>query len=137
MTVVDGGGAGLVAALVAPPIARRSAARARRPAWSGSGHRRRGYSGARWHGGREACARATAVRLGAAVYVITFASFLMLGARGLSCFRRDWLPLLIVSVIGIGGFTRLFVDVVSAQAAERPASVIGKRIESHFTPGFP
>jgi LytS/YehU family sensor histidine kinase len=56
--------------------------------------------------------------LGVAVYAITFASFLMLGARGLELFRRDWLPLLIVSVVGIGGFTRLFLDVVNAQTAE-------------------
>ena len=56
--------------------------------------------------------------LGAVVYAITFVSFLMLGARGVELFRRDWLPLLIVSVIGIGGFTRLFFDVVNAQAAE-------------------
>ena len=56
--------------------------------------------------------------LGAAVYVITFVSFLLLGPRGLELFMRDWLPLLIVSVVGIGGFTRLFVDVVNAQATE-------------------
>src|SRR5262249_26460509 len=50
--------------------------------------------------------------------VITLGSFFMLGARGLELFKRDWLPLLIVSVIGVGGFTRLFLDVVNAQAAE-------------------
>ena len=56
--------------------------------------------------------------LGVAVYLISFASFALLGARGVEPFKRDWLPLLFVSVVGIGGFTRLFVDVVSAQAAE-------------------
>ena len=33
-------------------------------------------------------------------------------------FARDWLPLLVVSVVGIGGFARLFTDVANAQAAE-------------------
>jgi len=59
-----------------------------------------------------------AFALGGAVYVITFASFLLLGARGLEMFARDWLPLLVVTVGGVGGFTRLFTDVANAQAAE-------------------
>src|SRR2546428_10127374 len=33
-------------------------------------------------------------------------------------FARDWLPLLVVTVGGVGGFTRLFTDVANAQAAE-------------------
>jgi LytS/YehU family sensor histidine kinase len=56
--------------------------------------------------------------LGGAVFVVTFASFLVLGAPGLEMFARDWLPLLVISVVGIGGFARLFMDVVNAQAAE-------------------
>ena len=56
--------------------------------------------------------------LGVAVYFITLSTFLLLGARGFELFKRDWLPLLFVSVVGIGGFTRLFVDVVNAQEAE-------------------
>ena len=52
------------------------------------------------------------------MFVVTFASFLVLGARGIEMFARDWLPLLLVSVVGIGGFARLFTDVANAQAAE-------------------
>jgi len=59
-----------------------------------------------------------AFALGGAVFVVTFASFLVLGARGIEMFSRDWLPLLVVSVVGIGGFTRLFTDVANAQVAE-------------------
>jgi len=119
ITLVEGGGAGLVAALVAAGY-RASLGGAGAPA---------GVVGLLATAGAATLALAWARRsggvrsrhgfvLGAAVYVITFASFLMLGARGVELFRRDWLPLLIVSVIGVGGFTRLFVDVVSAQAAE-------------------
>ena len=119
ITLVEGGGAGLVAALVAAAY-RASLGGAGAPA---------GVVGLLATAGAATLAlgwarRSGSVRsrhgfvLGAAVYVITFASYLMLGARGFELFRRDWLPLLIVSVIGIGGFTRLFVDVVSAQAAE-------------------
>jgi signal transduction histidine kinase len=119
ITLVEGGGAGMVAALVAAGY-RASLGGAGAPA---------GVFGLLATAGAATLALAWARRsggvrsrhgfvLGAAVYVITFASYLMLGARGVELFRRDWLPLLIVSVIGIGGFTRLFVDVVSAQAAE-------------------
>jgi hypothetical protein len=119
ITLVEGGGAGLVAALVASAY-RVSLGGAGAPA---------GVMGLLATAGAAALALAWARRsggvrsrhgfvLGVAVYVITFASFLMLGSRGLELFRRDWLPLLIVSVVGIGGFTRLFVDVVNAQAAE-------------------
>ena len=59
-----------------------------------------------------------AFALGGGVFVVTFASFLILGARGLEMFARDWLPLLVISVAGIGGFARLFTDVVNAQTAE-------------------
>ena len=59
-----------------------------------------------------------AFALGGAVFVVTFASFLVLGARGIEMFSRDWLPLLVVSVVGIGGFTRLFTDVANAHVAE-------------------
>jgi len=68
---------------------------------------------------REGGARSRhAFALGGAVFVVTFASFLTLGARGLEMFARDWLPLLVISVVGIGGFARLFTDVVNAQTAE-------------------
>lgn len=119
VTLVEGGGAGLVAALVAC-VYRISLGGAGAPA---------GVVGLLATAGAATVAlvwarRSGGVRsrhgfvLGGAVYVITFGSFLVLGAHGLELFRRDWLPLLIVSVIGIGGFTRLFVDVVNAQTAE-------------------
>jgi LytS/YehU family sensor histidine kinase len=59
-----------------------------------------------------------AFALGGAVFAVTFLSFLVLGARGIEMFSRDWLPLLVVSVVGIGGFSRLFTDVAGAQVAE-------------------
>jgi diguanylate cyclase len=72
-----------------------------------------------WWARREGGVRARhTFALGGAVFVVTFASFLVLGARGLEMFARDWLPLLVISVVGIGGFARLFMDVVNAQAAE-------------------
>ncbi|HKC98233.1 MAG TPA: LytS/YhcK type 5TM receptor domain-containing protein [Methylomirabilota bacterium] len=119
ITLVEGRGAGLVAALVAAAY-RASLGGAGAPA---------GVAGLLATAGAATLAlqwarRSGGVRsrhgfvLGAAVYVITLGSFFMLGARGLELFKRDWLPLLIVSVIGVGGFTRLFLDVVNAQAAE-------------------
>ena len=59
-----------------------------------------------------------AFALGGAVYVITFVSFALVGARGFELFARSWLPLLIISVGGIGGFARLFTDVANAGVAE-------------------
>jgi signal transduction histidine kinase len=40
------------------------------------------------------------------------------GERGIAIFTREWLPLLIISVGGVGGFSRLFIDVAGAMAAE-------------------
>ena len=119
ITLVEGGGAGLVAALVACAY-RISLGGAGAPAGvigllATAGAATLALVWARRSGGvrsRHGCV------LGVAVYLITFASFALLGARGVELFKRDWLPLLFVSVVGIGGFTRLFVDVVSAQAAE-------------------
>ena len=119
VTLVEGGGAGLVAALVACTYR----------IWLGGTGAPAGVIGLLATAGAATLALGWARRsggvhsrhgfvLGGAVYVITVGSFLLLGARGLELFRRDWLPLLIVSVVGIGGFTRLFVDVVNAQAAE-------------------
>src|SRR5881409_3621781 len=112
VTLVEGGWAGLVAALVAAGY---------RVWMGGSG----ALAGVLWllaTAGTAALALAWARRegrvrtrhafaLGAAVFVVTFASFLVLRARGIEMFSRDWLPLLVVSVVGIGGFTRLFTDV--------------------------
>src|SRR5262245_34848273 len=119
VTLVEGGWAGVVAALVAAGYR----------ASLGGGGAMAGVVGllatagvaaalvtwARRRGGVHA---GHAWALGGAVYVITFLSFLLLGARGVELFQRDWLPLLIVSVVGIGGFARLFTDVVQAEAAE-------------------
>lgn len=56
--------------------------------------------------------------LGAAVFVITWASFLLLGARGVALFAPVWLPFLLMSLVGIGVGARLFADVVASHAAE-------------------
>jgi signal transduction histidine kinase len=56
--------------------------------------------------------------LGAAAFVITWASFLVLGARGATLFASVWLPFLAMSVVGIGVGARLFVDVVASHLAE-------------------
>ena len=119
VTLVEGGWAGLIAALVAS---------AYRLTLGGTGAPA-GVAGLLGTAGAATLAvlwarRAGGVRsrhgfvLGVAVYFITLSTFLLLGARGFELFKRDWLPLLFVSVVGIGGFTRLFVDVVNAQAAE-------------------
>jgi len=94
ITLVEGGWAGLLAALVACALAL---------AWA----RRDGGVRARH-----------AFALGGAVYIITFVSFLLVGERGLAIFTREWLPLLIINVGGVGGFSRLFIDVAGAMAAE-------------------
>ncbi len=119
ITLVEGGGAGLVAALVACAyrisLGGAGASAGVMGLLATAGAATLALVWARRSGGvrsRHGCV------LGVAVYLITFASFLLLGARGVELFRRDWLPLLFVSVVGIGGFTRLFVDVVNAQAAE-------------------
>ncbi len=120
VTLVEGGWAGLVAALVASTY---------RALWLGGPGAPAGVLGLLATAGTASLALAWARRdggvrarhafaLGGAVYVITFASFLLLGARGLEMFARDWLPLLVVTVGGVGGFTRLFTDVANAQAAE-------------------
>ena len=119
VTLVEGGWAGLIATLVAS---------AYRFSLGGTGAPA-GVAGLLGTAGAATLAvlwarRAGGVRsrhgfvLGVAVYFITLSTFLLLGARGFELFKRDWLPLLFVSVVGIGGFTRLFVDVVNAQAAE-------------------
>ena len=119
ITLVEGSGAGLVAAVLAS-VYRASLGGAGAPAgvvglMATAGAATLALSWARRSGG---VGSRHGFVLGLAVYVITFGTFLMLGARGLELFRRDWLPQLIISVIGIGGFTRLFLDVVNAQAAE-------------------
>jgi LytS/YehU family sensor histidine kinase len=119
VTLVEGGRAGLAAAVVAS-IYRASLGGAGAPAGvvgllATAGVAMLALAWARRSGG---VSSRHGFALGAAVYVITFISFLLLGVRGLELFMRDWLPLLIVSVVGIGGFTRLFLDVVNAQATE-------------------
>ncbi|OLD37484.1 MAG: hypothetical protein AUI57_10740 [Candidatus Rokubacteria bacterium 13_1_40CM_2_68_8] len=120
VTLVEGGWAGLVAALVASIY---------RAVWLGGSGAPAGVLGLLATAGAATLALAWARRdggvrarhafaLGGAVYVITFASFLLVGARGLEILAREWLPLLIISVGGVGGFTRLFTDVADARAAE-------------------
>ena len=119
VTLVEGGRAGLVAAFVAAVYR----------LWLGGSGAPAGVLGLLATAGAAALALAWARRnggvrarhafaLGGAVYVITFATFLLVGTRGLELFARDWLPLLVVSVGGIGGFSRLFIDVANAGAAE-------------------
>jgi len=119
VTLLEGGWAGLIAALAAAAYR----------LWLGGSGAVAGVLGLLATAGTATLALAWARRaggvrarhafaLGGAVFLVTFASFLLLGARGLELFERDWLPLLVISVVGIGGFARLFVDVVDAQAAE-------------------
>lgn len=120
ITLVEGGWAGLIAALVACLY---------RVAWLGGSGAPAGVLGLLATAGASALVLAWARRdggvrarhaftLGFAVYGITFASFLLVGERGIAIFTREWLPLLIISVGGVGGFTRLFTDVAGAMAAE-------------------
>lgn len=120
ITLVEGGWAGLLAALMACFY---------RVAWLGGSGAPAGVLGLLATAGASALAlrwarhdggvRARhAFALGFAVYVITFISFLLVGQRGVAIFTREWLPLLIISVGGVGGFTRLFTDVAGAMAAE-------------------
>ena len=120
ITLVEGGWAGLLAALVACVY---------RVAWLGGSGAPAGVLGLLATAGASALALAWARRdggvrarhafaLGGAVYIITFVSFLLVGERGIAIFRREWLPLLIISVGGVGGFSRLFIDVAGAMAAE-------------------
>ena len=56
--------------------------------------------------------------LGAAVFVTTWASFLVLGTRGAALFASVWLPFLGMTLVGIGVGARLFADVVASHTAE-------------------
>jgi signal transduction histidine kinase len=54
-----------------------------------------------------------------AVWMITGASFLILGARGVGMFEPLWLDFLALSLIGVGAGAVLFGDVVNSVAAEK------------------
>src|SRR5207245_711485 len=58
-----------------------------------------------------------ALTLSLVVFVTTFASFALLGPRGLTLVERAWLPLLAISVVGTGVVARLFGDVVERAEA--------------------
>ena len=119
IALVEGGWAGLIAALVAAAyrlwlggtgagaglvgIFGTAAAAALVGAWT----RRAGRARLRH-----------TLTLSAAVYAITAASFVVLGARGLGLFAPVWLPVLILTVVGIGGVGRLLTDIADAQAME-------------------
>ena len=120
ITLVEGGWAGFIAALVACLY---------RAAWLGGSGAPAGVLGLLATAGASTLVLAWARRdggvrarhaftLGFAVYGITFVSFLLVGERGIAIFTREWLPLLIISVGGVGGFTRLFTDVAGSMAAE-------------------
>jgi len=120
ITLVEGGWAGLLAALVACVY---------RVVWLGGSGAPAGVLGLlatagasalvlRW-ARRDGGVRARhAFALGGAVYVITVVSFLLVGGRGFAILTHEWLPLLIINVGGVGLFTRLFTDVAGAMAAE-------------------
>ena len=120
ITLVEGGWAGLLAALVACVY---------RVVWLGGSGAPAGVLGLlatagasalvlRW-ARRDGGVRARhAFALGGAVYVITVVSFLLVGERGFAILTHEWLPLLIINVGGVGLFTRLFTDVAGAMAAE-------------------
>jgi signal transduction histidine kinase len=52
------------------------------------------------------------------VWLLSGASFLLLGRPGVQMLEPVWLPLLYLNVVGIGLVARLFAAVVAAQAAE-------------------
>jgi signal transduction histidine kinase len=120
ITLVEGGWAGLFAALVACVY---------RVVWLGGSGAPAGVLGLlatagasalvlRW-ARRDGGVRARhAFALGGAVYVITVVSFPLVGERGFAILTHEWLPLLIINVGGVGLFTRLFTDVAGAMAAE-------------------
>ncbi len=63
-----------------------------------------------------------ALALSVVVFLTTFASFALLDPGGLVLFGRAWLPLLAISVVGIGLVGRLFHDVVKhAEAVDAHA----------------
>ena len=70
---------------------------------------------------------AHSLALAAVTYVITAASFLSLGARGVRLFEDQWWALLAGDLIGIGLAARLFMDVIERdrrEAAEREAAAL-------------
>src|SRR5262245_66145867 len=110
ITLVEGGWAGLLAALVAC---------AYRVVWLGGSGAPAGVLGLLATAGASALVLAWARRdggvrarhaftLGFAVYVITFASFLLVGERGIAVFTRAWMPLLVNRLGGVGGLAVLF-----------------------------
>ena len=56
--------------------------------------------------------------LSLAVWLISAASFLILGSAGTAMLSPVWLPLLALHVVGIGLVARLFTEVVAARATE-------------------
>jgi signal transduction histidine kinase len=56
--------------------------------------------------------------LAAAVYAVTWASFLVLGERGAAMFAPVALHVFVLDLVGIGLVARLFADVVAGRAAE-------------------
>lgn len=69
----------------------------------------------RWAGQGERVGPRHAFALGGLVFLNTAGSFALLGAKGLELLAQRWVPLLALSVLGIGLVARLFQDVVERE----------------------
>jgi signal transduction histidine kinase len=119
VAVVEGGTAGIVAAALAAGYR----------LWMGGGGALAGMLGIVATAAAATLVRAWArrdgrlglrhsVALSLIVWLLTAASFLILGRHGAEMFARVWLPILSLNVVGIGFVARLFADVVAARALE-------------------
>jgi signal transduction histidine kinase len=119
VAVVEGGPAGVVAAALAAGYR----------LWMGGGGALAGMLGIVATAGVATFVRAWArrdgrlglrhsVALSLIVWLLTAASFLILGHHGAEMFARVWLPILSLNVVGIGFVARLFADVIAARALE-------------------
>jgi len=119
ITLMEGAPAGVIAGAIA--VARRF--------WLGGGGVLAGTLGIVAVVGAAAVVRVWAKRdggiafrhsfvLAVIVYLVTWASFVSLGERGVALFTPVWLPVLVLDLVGIGLVARLFGDVVAGRAAE-------------------
>lgn len=119
VAVVEGGPAGIVAAALAAAYR----------VWMGGGGAPAGVFGIAATAAAATAVRAWALRdgrvglrhsvaLGLIVWLLTAASFMLVGRPGLEMFARVWLPILALNVVGIGFVCRLFTDVIAARSAE-------------------
>jgi signal transduction histidine kinase len=119
VALVESGAAGMLAATVAAAYR----------AWLGGSGAVPGVLGIATTAGAAIAVRAWARRdrgvglrhslaLSLLVWLITVASFLLLGRPGMRMLVPVWLPLFFLSVVGVGLVARLFTQVVAAHAAE-------------------